>query len=79
MSIQGEAMVANRLKDVRAAVFYNGSAEIVKLYREHNNANILLLGAPFMSEDEIYNIIEMWLAEPFCGGCHQRQIEKLDK
>ena len=79
MSIQGEAMVANRLKDVRAAVFYNGSAEIVKLYREHNNANILLLGAPFMSEDEIYNIIEMWLAEPFCDGCHQRRIEKLDK
>ena len=79
MSIQGEAMAANRVKEVRAAVFYNGPAEIIKLNRGHNNANTLLLGAPFISEDEIYNIIEMWLAEPFCDGCHQCRIEKLDK
>ena len=62
---QGEAMVANRIKGVRAAVFYNGPVEIVKLSREHNNANILSLGARFMSEDEIYDVIEMWLNEPF--------------
>ena len=75
---QGEAMVANRVKGVRAAVFYNGPVEIVKLSREHNNANILSLGARFMTEEEIYGVIEMWLDEPFGGGRHQRRIDKLD-
>ena len=75
---QGEAMAANRIKGVRAAVFYNGPAEIVKLSREHNNANILSLGARFMTENEIYDVIEMWLNEPFEGGRHQKRIEKLD-
>ena len=76
---QGEAMAANRVKGVRAAVFYNGPVEIVKLSREHNNANILSLGARFMTEDEIYGIIEMWLVESFGGGRHQRRIDKLDR
>ena len=75
---QGEAMAANRIKGVRAAVFYNGPAEIVKLSREHNNANILSLGARFMTENEIYDVIEIWLNKPFEGGRHQRRIEKLD-
>jgi len=75
---QGEAMAANRIKGARAVVFYNGPAEIVKLSREHNDANILSLGARFMSETEIYDVIEMWLDEPFEGGRHQRRIEKLD-
>ena len=75
---QGEAMAANRVRGVRAAVFYNGPVEIVKLSREHNNANILSLGARFMTEDEIYGVIEMWLDESFEGGRHQRRIDKLD-
>lgn len=75
---QGEAMVANRVKGVRAAVYYNGPDEIIKLSREHNDANILSLGARFMIEDEIYDILEMWFAEPFGGGRHRRRIEKLD-
>ena len=75
---QGEAMAANRVKGVRAAVFYNGPVEIVKLSREHNNANILSLGARFMTEDEIYDVIELWLDEQFGGGRHQRRIDKLD-
>ena len=72
-------MAANCVKGVRAAVFYNGPAEIIKLSREHNNANILSLGARFMSKDEIYDVIEMWLEEPFEGGRHQRRINKLDE
>jgi len=76
---QGEAMAANRIKGVRAAVFYNGPKEIVKLSRGHNNANILSIGARFMSEEEIHDVIELWFEEPFEGGRHQRRIEKLDE
>ena len=76
---QGEAMAANRVKGVRAAVFYNGPDEIIKLSRQHNNANILSLGARFMSEEEMFKIIEVWLSTDFESGRHQRRIEKLDE
>ena len=75
---QGEAMVANRIKGIRAAVFYNGPKEIIELSRQHNNANILSLGARFMSEEEIYRIIEIWFNTDFEGGRHQMRIDKLD-
>ena len=76
---QGEAMAANRLKGIRAVVFYNGPKEIIKLSREHNNANILSLGARFMTEEEMHNVINIWLKEPFGGDRHQRRIDKLEK
>ena len=76
---QGEAMAANRIKGVRAAVYYGSEREIARLSREHNNANVLSLGARFISEQEIYDIIETWLDEPFEGGRHQRRIDKLDR
>ena len=76
---QGEAMAANRIKGIRAAVYYNGPQEIIKLSREHNNANILSLGARFMTEEDIHNVINIWLKEPFGGDRHQRRIDKLDK
>ena len=75
---QGEAMAANRIKGVRAAVFYNGPKEIIELSRQHNNANILSLGARFMSEEEIYQMIEIWLSTDFEEGRHQSRIDKLD-
>jgi len=75
---QGEAMTANRIKGVRAAVFYNGPKEIIELSRQHNNANILSLGARFMSEEEIYRIIEVWFNTDFEEGRHQKRIDKLD-
>ena len=76
---QGEAMAANRIKGVRAAVFYGSEPEIVRLSREHNNANILSLGARFISKEKIYKVIKNWLAEPFEEGRHQRRIDKLDR
>ena len=76
---QGEAMAANRVKGVRAAVFYNGPDEIIKLSRQHNNANILSLGARFMSTEEMYKVIKVWLSTKFESGRHQRRIEKLDE
>ena len=76
---QGEAMAANRVKGVRAAVFYNGPDEIIKLSRQHNDANILSLGARFMSDQEMYKIIELLLSTDFESGRHKRRIEKLDE
>jgi len=75
---QGEAIAANKIKGIRAAVYYSGPVDIIKLSRQHNDANILSLGARFMKEEEIYDVIKTWLSEPFEGGRHQRRIEKLD-
>ena len=76
---QGEAMAANRVKGVRAAVFSNGPDDIIKLSRQHNDANILSLGARFMTDKEMYEIIKIWLSIDFEGGRHQRRVEKLDE
>ena len=75
---QGEAMAANRMKGIRAAVFYNGPDEIVQLSRQHNDANILSIGARFMTEKQIYRIIEIWFETEYQAGRHQKRIEKLD-
>lgn len=75
---QGEAIAANRITGIRVAVYYGGPIEIIKLSRQHNNANILSLGARFLNENEIYDVIRIWLSEPFEGGRHERRIEKLD-
>lgn len=76
---QGEAMCANRTKGVRAAVYYGGSEEIVRLSREHNNANILSLAARFLHNDEAIQAVDLWLSLPFEGGRHQHRIDKLDE
>ncbi len=79
MSGQGEAMAANRVRGVRAAVYYGGPADIVKLSRRHNDANILSLGARFVSADEAIKALELWLATNFeHDERHQRRILKMD-
>lgn len=75
---QGEAMAANKIKDVRAAIFYGGPEEIVKLSREHNNSNILSLGARFLNESEALKAVEIWLEAKFEGGRHERRLKKID-
>lgn len=77
---QGEAMCANRVKGVRAAVYYGGPFDIAVLSREHNDANILSLGARFVEEDEAREVVRVWLETPFSGDeRHVRRIAKLDK
>ena len=75
---QGEAIAANRIKGVRAAVYYDGPIDIVKLSRSHNNANILSFGTRFISHEKAVNVLDIWLNEPFEGGRHEKRIDKLD-
>ncbi len=75
---QGEAMVANKYKRVRAAVFYGGLEEIVELSRMHNDANCLSLGARFLSIDGAKEVVSIWLKTPFLPDeRHVRRIEKV--
>ncbi|MEZ4104269.1 MAG: RpiB/LacA/LacB family sugar-phosphate isomerase [Candidatus Paceibacterota bacterium] len=76
---QGEAMMANRYTDVRAVVYYGGNEGIVKLSRIHNNANVLSIGARFVSVDETKDLILKWLATPFSDDeKYQRRNDKID-
>ena len=77
---QGEAMVANRFPKVRAIVYCGHNLDIIKLSREHNNANILSIGARFVSEEEAKEAIKLWLETAFSGEeRHARRIAKIDK
>lgn len=90
---QGEAMAANRVSGIRAAMFYgpqcailpleeNGSMDtdgfsIVRLARAHNDANVLSLGARFVSHEDAQEATHLFLTTPFSGSeRHQRRIAK---
>lgn len=76
---QGEAMAANRVVGVRAALYYGGSLDVVRLSREHNNANVLSLAARFIDEEEAKEAIRTWLNTSFSEESrHVRRIQKLD-
>jgi len=75
----GEAMAANKVKGIRAAVYYGGHEDLVKLAREHNNANILSLGARFVSPEQAERAADLFIETGFEGGRHQRRIGKIDK
>ena len=75
---QGEAMLANRFPRVRAAVYYGGAVEIVKLSREHNDANVLSLGARFLSAEEAELVVRQWLTTaPMVDEKYARRIDKI--
>jgi len=76
---QGEAVVVNRYPGVRAVVYYGGNEEILKLSRQHNDANILSLGARFMTDTEAKNSVKLWLETSYPETPrHQRRIKKID-
>lgn len=76
---QGEAMLANRYPKVRAAVYYGGPDEIVTLSREHNDANILSIGARFVEDNEAFRVIWTWLhTEPLTDEKYERRNRKLE-
>jgi len=72
----GMAYVANRFPGVRAAVAW--SPEIAELARKHNDANVLVLPARFVSEEESMEILHRWLDTGFEGGRHARRVANID-
>ncbi len=68
---------ANRHPGVRAAVAW--SAEVARLAREHNDANVLILPARFLSEAEGIEILKTWLKTEFAGGRHARRVAKIER
>ncbi len=75
---QGEAMLANRFPAVRATVLYDSNPEIITLSRAHNDANVLSIGARFVSIDDTKKHVWNWLhAERSDSERHNRRIEKV--
>jgi len=76
---EGEAMSANRIDGARATEYYGGDPEIIKVSREHNDANILSIGARFVTEEEAKEAIRLFLETKFSGDeRHIRRIKKLE-
>jgi len=76
---QGEAIVANRFPGVRATVWYGSNLDIVKLSRDHNDANVLSIGARFVNLDEAKEAVELWLSTQFSNDeRHKRRITQID-
>lgn len=71
----GIAMYLNKHQGVRAALCW--TKEIARLARAHNDANVLVMPARFISPEEAIGILETFLETPFEGGRHQRRIDKI--
>ena len=73
----GMSIAANRFPRVRAALC--SSERLARLSREHNDANVLCLGADFVSGAEARRIVGVWLKAEFAGGRHARRVRKLGR
>ena len=71
----GMAMSLNHHPGIRAGLAWN--TEIGKLVKEHNNANVLVMPARFISYNMVTSIVRAWLNTEFAGGRHQRRIDKI--
>ena len=77
---QGEANAANKVDGIRAVVYNCENLDLIKLSREHNDANVLSIGARFMSNEHALEAIRLWLSANFSRDKrHVRRIEKIAK
>jgi len=72
----GEAITANKVRLIRCAVCWN--EESARLAKEHNNANMIALGARMVSAGEALRVVDTWLSAEFQGGRHQRRVELIE-
>ena len=73
----GEAIVANKVSGIRCGVCWN--VESARLTKQHNNANMIALGARMVTEAVAIQIVKAWLEESFEGGRHIDRINKIEK
>ena len=73
----GEAIVANKVKGIRCGLCWN--VESARLAKEHNNANMISLGARMVSDNKAIEIVRTWLDSKFEGGRHILRIDKIEK
>jgi ribose 5-phosphate isomerase B len=71
----GEAIVANKVEGIRCGLCWDIAS--ARLTKEHNNANVIAIGARMVSEAEGIQIVDTWLNARFQGGRHQKRIEKI--
>ena len=77
---QGEAIAANKVKGIRAAAYYRHNLKIIKLSKEHNDTNVLSLGARFLTTRQALKSIDLWIKTKFTKGSrHVRRINKIKK
>jgi ribose 5-phosphate isomerase B len=69
------SITANKYKGIRAATCYNSFT--AKSSREHNDANIVVVGARALGEETIKDIVDVWLNTDFAGGRHQKRLDKI--
>lgn len=72
----GMAVAANRHRGVRAAIAW--TPEIARLSREHNDSNVLVIPARFVSEEDGIAMLKTWLETPFAGGRHAPRVQKIE-
>lgn len=71
----GMSIAANKINGIRAALAHDEVT--ARIAREHNHCNVLCLGTDLLSEDQVRQIVEIFLTTPFADGRHVRRIEKL--
>jgi len=71
----GSSIAANKVPGARAALCYDRAT--ARNSREHNDANVLALGAKLLSQEAAREILAVWLSTPFAGGRHQRRVDKI--
>jgi len=71
----GSSIAANKIPGIRAALCYDKAS--ARNSREHNDSNVLTLGARLLTETQAEDVLRTWIATPFAGGRHQARVQKI--
>ena len=71
----GSSIVANKVPGIRAALCYDKAS--ARNSREHNDSNVLTLGARLLTQTQAEDVLRTWIATPFAGGRHQARVDKI--